>query len=219
MVVASLEAGQHVWEQHQMLTDWCFLMTGIVVSTSPRLGGQRVPMTLHGPYTGFGEVPILNREPTMLDYVCVTDVQLIRMPVLAFDHVIATDIGFSSHVLRLAARKAQQQMDLLTLLKLSSPITRTILGLAHIADELSASRDDEDYLDIPISKRSSQPCAAVAHPAFAVPAGFAAGGLGLRALQPAGARSAVGMGPAGPLHARAMAVRPGRHRAGHGGRA
>ena len=152
LVIASYDIGQPVWLQNQMLSDWCFLMTGIVVGTSPRMEGVRLPMTLHGPHTWFGEIPILNEEPTTLDYVCVTDVQLMRMPVHVFRRAIAMDCGFSSHVLRLAARRAQLQMDLIVSLKVSSPTMRTVLGLAQMAAALSASQEEPQVLALPIKQ-------------------------------------------------------------------
>ena len=152
LVIASYEAGQPVWLQDQRLAAWCFLITGLVVGTSPRMSGQRLPMTLHGPQTWFGEVPILNDEPTVLDYVCATDVQLIRMPVQTFRDAISRDSGFSAHLLRSTARHAQLQMDLIISLKVDSPTMRCVLGLAQIAAALYASVEGQGPLAVPIKQ-------------------------------------------------------------------
>jgi len=150
--IASYDVGQPVWLQNQLLSAWCFMMTGIVVGTSPRLNGQRLPMTLHGPQSWFGEVALLNDEPSVLDYVCATDVQLIRMPVQTFRQVVAAEPGFNAHMLRMTARRSQLQMDLIISLKVDSPTVRTMLGLAQIADALSASWDGKDALAVPIKQ-------------------------------------------------------------------
>ncbi|WP_298924828.1 Crp/Fnr family transcriptional regulator [uncultured Ramlibacter sp.] len=152
LVIASYDVGQPVWLQNQMLGAWCFIMTGIVVGTSPRLGGQRLPMTLHGPQSWFGEVCLLNDEPTVLDYVCATDVQLIRMPAETFRQLVATEPALGAQVLRMTARHAQLQMDLIISLKIDSPTVRTVLGLAQIAEALSASWDGKDVLAVPIKQ-------------------------------------------------------------------
>jgi len=152
LVIASYEAGQPVWLQDQRIAAWCFLITGMVVGTSPRMSGQRLPMTLHGPQTWFGEVPILNDEPTVLDYVCATDVQLIRMPVQTFRDAIARDPGFSAHLLHSTARHAQLQMDLIISLKVDSPTMRCVLGLAQIAAALYASVEGQQPLAVPIKQ-------------------------------------------------------------------
>ena len=152
LVIASYETGQPVWLQNERIDAWCFLISGMVVGTSPRMSGQRLPMTLHGPQAWFGEVPILNDEPTVLDYVCATDVQLIRMPVLTFRHAVSTDPGFSAHILRTTARHAQLQMDLIISLKVDSPTMRTVLGMAQIAEALFASVEGQETLAIPIKQ-------------------------------------------------------------------
>lgn len=152
LVVASYEAGQVVWLQNQPITHWCFLISGIVVATSPRLNGQRLPMALFGPQSWFGEIPIVNNDPTVLDYVCATDVQMIRMPAPTFHHAVATDAGFSAKILRMTARRARLQMDLIVSLKLDSSTMRTMLGLAQIAEALSAPSLAEDILAIPIKQ-------------------------------------------------------------------
>ena len=152
LVIGSYETGQVVWLQNQMVSAWCFLITGIVVGTSPSMRGQRLPMSLHGPQSWFGEVPILNDEPTVMDYVCATDVQLIRMPVQTFRDAVSSDPGFSAHILRMTARRARLQMDLIITLKLDSPTLRTMLGLAQIAEALAASADGQETLAVPIKQ-------------------------------------------------------------------
>lgn len=152
LLIASYDAGQPVWLQNEHIAAWCFLISGMVVGTSPRMSGQRLPMTLHGPQTWFGEVPILNDEPTVLDYVCATDVQLIRMPVQTFRDAISRDPGFSAHLLRSTARHAQLQMDLIISLKVDSPTMRCMLGLAQIAQALIASVEGQQPLAVPVKQ-------------------------------------------------------------------
>jgi len=152
LVIGSYETGQVIWLRNQTLSAWCFLISGIVVGTSPSVSGQRLPMALHGPLNWFGEIPILNDEPTVMDYVCATDVQLIRMPVQTFREAVASDPGFSNHILKMTARRSQLQMDLIISLKLDSPTLRTMLGLAQIAESLAASAEGQEVLAIPIKQ-------------------------------------------------------------------
>jgi CRP-like cAMP-binding protein len=152
LVVASHDAGEAVWLQNQQLSAWCFIISGVVVGTSPGISGARLPVTLHGPESWFGELPVLNQEPTLLDYVCATDVQLIRMPVRSFLHAVSTDPGFSAHILKMMARRAQLQLDLVISLKVGSPIMRTILGLAQIAEALAGAVHRDEALAVPIKQ-------------------------------------------------------------------
>lgn len=152
LTIGSFDSGHAVWNKDQMPDHWSFIISGVVVGMSPKRTDPRLPMSLHGPQSWFGELCILNQESSVLDYICATDVQLMRMPASLFNQTVATEPAFSAHILRLMSRRARLQLDLIIALKVGSPTMRTMLGLAHIAEALFPSTPTQDVVAVPIKQ-------------------------------------------------------------------
>jgi hypothetical protein len=58
---------------------WNCVMTGFVAAAEPVARGGMVPLHVHGPHAWFGEQALLGGQASQVDYVCMTQVELIGM--------------------------------------------------------------------------------------------------------------------------------------------
>lgn len=134
--VESLEPGHTICHKGARPEVWMHVVSGLVSAGIPDKDGAVTPINIFGPGTWFGEVAILNSQGLLLECVCLTPVRILTMPlgqtVEAFEH----EPEFSRHIARLVAWRAQQQAEMLTLMRQSSPQLRVVMGLALFAEAL-----------------------------------------------------------------------------------
>lgn len=114
---------------------WHMIITGMVSATVPSENG-RLPINIFGSYAWFGEQSILSNSASYLEYSCVTEVQLLSIPAQNLLDLSALDVGFSEHLTRLVAWRAQRYSEMLVLMKLGNTATRLVVGLAQFAEAL-----------------------------------------------------------------------------------
>lgn len=156
--VESLEPGHIICHKGARPEAWTHVVSGLVSAGIPDKDGAVTPINIFGPGTWFGEVSILNRQALLLECICLTPVRILTMPlgyaVEAFEH----EAEFSRHIAHLVAWRAQQQAEMLTLMRQGSPQLRVVMGLARFAEALHNSNshlptnDPDDFQEIPLKQ-------------------------------------------------------------------
>lgn len=141
MTVASYDEGQVIWHRGQTVDNWLWILSGIVVGTVPADDGPGMPIMVYGHSTWFGEQPILIGNPTQLEFKCLTDVEVVSIPAELILGLASQDAALSGLLARLTAWRAQTQSEALVVMRMGTPATRIVMGLAQIAEGLRSRWD------------------------------------------------------------------------------
>jgi len=147
--ISSLEPNEVIWQKGGNVTSWQLIIQGIVVAAAPISETEKLPITVYGHHAWFGEQPILNRQPTPLEYMSVTPVQLLKVPDVLVLKAFEQEVQFSKFMAKLIAWRAQTTAETLVLMKFGSPALRVVLGLAMFSEALAArsTRPPTDGID------------------------------------------------------------------------
>lgn len=138
--VISKRAGDPVWRYGETITHWCYIVDGMVAELVSLGQGSGYPLTLHGRNTSFARHELFGDGRACVDYVAVTDVELLTLPAEAYRSLLDSDPGFARHVVGLSARQLQQQTKMLIVNKCSNSALRVVGGLALCAESFSVPR-------------------------------------------------------------------------------
>ncbi len=158
LTLTSFEVGESLWNKGHSVQSWGCIVTGYVAASTPIKGGKNLPVHIYGPQAWIGEQPLLNKQPTQFEYTCLTPVDVIGIPKKYFDQAILEEPDFVRFIATHLAWRAQQQSEMLMLMRLGSSPLRVIMGLAQFAEALgvgseSASIDiNKSTVDIPITQ-------------------------------------------------------------------
>ena len=79
LVIRSFDQGALIWPKGCGVQAWNCVMTGYVAAAMPVQHGARIPLHVFGPQAWFGEQALLDGQPSDLDYICLTTVEVIGM--------------------------------------------------------------------------------------------------------------------------------------------
>lgn len=127
--LSSLSAGKRIWPASNAPIAWRLIINGIVAAITPTAKGVDEAQNIYGPESWFGEQPIINADTSYIEYVCVTDVELLSMAAPTFLKLLDTEPGFAKYMAHLTAWRAQRDAEMLMLMKAANPRLRTVLGL------------------------------------------------------------------------------------------
>lgn len=156
--IRSYEAGDIIWNKGQPVLAWSCVMTGLVAASQPLVHGGMTPLQVHGPHAWFGEQALLGGQPSMLDYVCMTPVELIRMRQSCLEDALREDAEFMRFMLQLLAKRVEHHTQWQLLLRLGGIPLRVVMGLAQFAlhqpPSLAAQwqQQSDDAVDISLSQ-------------------------------------------------------------------
>lgn len=134
--VDSLEPGKTICHKGARPETWTHVVSGLVSAGIPDIDGAVTPINIFGPGTWFGEVAILNRQGLVLECMCLTPVRILTVPLEQAVEAFENEPEFTRHVARLVAWRAQQQAEMLALMRQGSPQLRVVMGLALFAEAL-----------------------------------------------------------------------------------
>lgn len=159
MSVASYDEGQVIWQCGQEIDRWLWILSGIVVGAVPADDdGLGLPIMVYGRSTWFGEQSILTGNATQLEFKCLSDVEVVSIPSDLLLELASQDAALSGFLARLSAWRGQKQSDSLVVMRLGTPATRIVMGLAQIAEGLRSSWDmpsqclDQEMIEVPIKQ-------------------------------------------------------------------
>ena len=149
---------QVVWPRGASLQPWTHIITGLVCACVPDADRGFNPVNIYGPGAWFGEAAILNRQPSAVEYICLTPARVVAVPFAEALDTFEYEAEFSRYIARLVAWRSQQHAEMLSLMRTGSPALRVVMGLALFAEAMASSSshlphfDLEDNLDIPLKQ-------------------------------------------------------------------
>lgn len=115
-----------------------------------------MPVHILGQHAWFGEQSLLSRQPSAMDYSCLTPVEVIGMDKMHLEAAFAQEPDFVRFLVGLVTWRVQQQSEMLMLMRLGSSSLRVVMGLAQLAEairhDLDVPVDSADRVEIPISQ-------------------------------------------------------------------
>ena len=156
--IRSYEAGEIIWGKGRPVLAWNCVMTGFVAAGEPMARGGMMPLHVHGPHAWFGEQALLGGQASQLDYVCMTQVELIGMRQSCLEDALREEPEFRRFMLQLLARRIEEQTEFQLLLRLGGMPLRVVMGLAQFAVNQPESftaqfkPQSEDTVDISLSQ-------------------------------------------------------------------
>jgi CRP-like cAMP-binding protein len=148
LTIRSFDEGALIWARGRSVQAWNCIITGYVAAGIPEQRGGRMPLHLFGPDAWFGEQALLDGQPSDLDYICLTPVEVIGMSRTCLQETMREEPDFSAALLQLMARHARQHTAMLAMMRAGSSSLRLVMGLAQFA-EAQAPAPDLDVVDIP----------------------------------------------------------------------
>ena len=143
--VESLDVDQVIRLKGSQPDNWTHVVSGLVGAGIPDKDGAIMPIHIFGPGNWFGEVAILSRRALMLECICLTPVRILTMPLAHAVEAFEQEAEFARHIARRVAWRAQQQMEMLMLMRQGSPQLRVVMGLALFAEAL---HNDNSHLSL-----------------------------------------------------------------------
>ena len=156
LTIRSFDEGALIWVRGRNVQAWNCVMTGYVASAMPLEGGRRMPLHLYGSHAWFGEQALVDGQPSDLDYICLTPVEVIGMSQACMKESMQKEPDFSEALVQLMARRARQHTAMLAVMRTGCTSLRLVMGLAQFAQAQSLQETERapdcDAVDIPIGQ-------------------------------------------------------------------
>ena len=156
LTIRSFDEGALIWVRGRNVQAWNCVITGYVAAAMPLEGGRRMPLHLYGSHAWFGEQALVDGQPSDLDYICLTPVEVIGMSQACMKESMQKEPDFSEALVQLMARRARQHTAMLAVMRTGCTSLRLVMGLAQFAQAQSLQAteraSDGDAVDIPIGQ-------------------------------------------------------------------
>jgi CRP/FNR family cyclic AMP-dependent transcriptional regulator len=158
LTLTSYDEGDVILDKGRSVQSWHFVISGYVAASIQIDTGKRLPINMHGRNAWFGEQALLSKQPSLLDYTCLSQVEVIRMSKKCFDAAVQEEPDFVRFLVRLVAWQSHQQSEMLILMRMGSPPLRVVMGLAQFAEALCQNSKQShaaqlaQAVDIPIGQ-------------------------------------------------------------------
>lgn len=168
---ASYVAGESVWPTRNSFLAWRLVVNGILAVVTPSSNGSMEAQNLYGPDTWVGEHSIINADHSYIEYVCVTDVELLNMPAVVFLQLLDRETRFAKKIALVSKLRAQHNAEMLVLMRTGNSNLRMLIGLGMffeaVASKTNRLKADHQVDSIPIAvKLNTLPNLLGVSPAF-----------------------------------------------------
>jgi CRP-like cAMP-binding protein len=156
--IKSYDAADVIHKKGSGVDHWLLVLDGLVASSVSISPSKVAPINIYGEGAWFGEQSILTCQPSFEDYVCLTPIEVMRLPANAMRRLLTTESEFSGYVSRSIAWKFQKSSEMLMLMKFCNPAVRVVLGLAQVGEALASSAEYQprDGIDLGVEIRVKQ---------------------------------------------------------------
>ena len=156
LAIRSFDEGALIWAKGRSVQAWNCVMSGYVAGAVPVQRNGRIPLHVYGPDAWFGEQALLDGQPSDLDYVCLTPVEVIGMSQPCLQEAVRAEPDFSGALLQLMSCRARHHTGMLAVMRTACSSLRLVMGLAQFAQAQSMQAEapgpDSDVVDIPIGQ-------------------------------------------------------------------
>jgi CRP/FNR family cyclic AMP-dependent transcriptional regulator len=148
LTLVSHNTGDLVLRQGHSVSCWQFVISGYVAASLQLDKEKRLPINLHPRNTWFGEQALLSNQPSLHDYSCLSPVEVLVMAKNCFDKAVLEEPDFVRFLVRHLARESLKNSERLTLMRMSSPPLRIVMGLAQFAEAQSKNRHQPPFFHL-----------------------------------------------------------------------
>ena len=134
LTLTSYDEGDVILQKGSSVQSWHCVLSGLVAASIQLDTGKLLPISVFSRHAWFGEHALLSQQPSLHDHTCLSPVEVIGMSKKCFDAALQDEPNFVRHLIRQVAWQSQQQSDMLTLMRMSSPPLRVMMGLAQFAE-------------------------------------------------------------------------------------
>ena len=154
----SFETNQVIWSKDDDRQPFTHIIKGLVCASTPRDDKEVHPVNIFGDSTWIGEAEFITRQPSGLDYICLSPTRLISIP---FDEALdafENEAEFSRYIARLVNWRGRQHAEMLAVMRIGSPALRVVMGLSMLTDAMLNNSSHqpkhilEDHLEIAIKQ-------------------------------------------------------------------
>lgn len=148
IVGGSYHGDEVIWPKGDVGQPWSYIFSGIVCGCLLDQDGAYQVICLYGPGAWIGENSVINNEAAALEYVCMSDVRLMHVPIAVAQDAYMHEGDFSRFVGRLAATRSQLKSELLQLMRTGSTAQRVVCSLAlHAETFIEAAPQSTRYMN------------------------------------------------------------------------
>ena len=147
-----------IWPKGVVNQPWSYIFTGLVCGCIPIDNNAYQAVCIYGPGAWIGENAILKKDPSELEYVCLTDVRAMHVPFEIALETFTQEADYARYIGHLAASRSQLKGELLNLMRVGSPAQRVVCSLALHAESLlrnappTTRHFSETHLDLPLKQ-------------------------------------------------------------------
>ena len=156
LAIRSFDEGALIWAKGRNVQAWNCVMTGFVAGAVPVQRGGRMLLHVYGPDAWFGEQALMDGQPSDLDYICLTPVEVICMSRPGLQAAMREEPDFSGALLQQMSWRARQHTGMLAMMRTGSSSLRLVMGLAQFAQaqslQAAGQAPDGEVVDIPIGQ-------------------------------------------------------------------
>lgn len=134
LTLTSYDEGDLILQKGSSVQSWHCVLSGFVAASIQLDTGKLLPITVLSRHAWFGEQALLSHQPSLHDYTCLSAVEVMVMSKQCFEAAVQDEPNFVRYLVRQVAWQSQQQFDMLTLMRMSSPPLRVVMGLAQFAE-------------------------------------------------------------------------------------
>jgi CRP/FNR family cyclic AMP-dependent transcriptional regulator len=154
LTLMSYDIGDLILQKGHSIHSWQFVISGYVAASQQLHNGKHLQINLHAQNTWFGEQALLSHQPSLHDYTCLSPVELLVMGKNCFTKALLEEPDFVRFLAQHLARESLKNSEMLTLMRMSSPPLRIVMGLAQFAEAQSNNRHRPDISHQPDSAQS-----------------------------------------------------------------
>lgn len=154
LTLVSHDTGDVILQKGHSVRCWPFVISGYVAASLQLDNGKRLPINLYSRNNWFGEQALLSNQPSLHDYTCLSPVELLIMGKNCFNKALLEEPNFVRFLARHLARESLKNSEMLTLMRMSSPPLRIVMGLAQFAEAQSNNRHLSDFSHQPESAQT-----------------------------------------------------------------
>lgn len=134
--VKSHEEGDVIYIRGQEVNAWCFVINGSVAACVKGAKGCSQLTQIFPSGSWFGEQSIINHKPSYSDFICLSGVDILKIPAEAFHEVYHTEKDFMNNICKLLAWREQIKGEILSIHKAGGPQHKIALCLAYLVEAI-----------------------------------------------------------------------------------
>ena len=139
--IRSFSAGDFIWQKGARITHWSSIINGMVSASLESPGKDDAHISLYGENSWFGEHCILANKPCFANYRSLVSVDVLQISAECVLELLDSEVAFASRIAKITSWRMQRTSEMLMIMRMGSPILRTVFGISQFAETLAYNAD------------------------------------------------------------------------------